>query len=632
MRHIATALSVAGLLAITQPTAAHACGACVSPPPPPQGAPKFPVLQNAERVLFYTDAKQNTVAWVEVRYQGLAENFGWVLPLPKVPDVSVGSALVFDRLDTVMARRFEVKSVPRENCHDAMDGCDPEGTFDNRWQGSFADAAAEEDGSGSSGGSDTTSGSSHSPDAVKILAEGSTGPYDYVVISGSDAGKLNTWLNDKKFVTPTAATPIIDSHIKKGDVFLAIKLSNGQGVEAIKPVVLTMKDAEPCVPLRLTSIAAVADMSVIVTVAGPGRAVVKNHLDVVVNPLKINVLGGANNYGQAVSAAIDEAGGHAFVTEYSKPADTAATAVRAGLGTQGLTTASTLDDFAKWLYASGSVWLAPDAVELIDKEVKLADLIPYKATSAADALAWIWSCGSVFGGGGFMSQQCNYKGATLTLADAKGTPFPGAKVEKALKTGIIDPVYAVADGLAASKPVTRMVLRIDPQEMDRDPVFAFNTDDTLGIIDPVYVVQRNGICSDGWDIDPNAVRLNFPGVGSYVLDTTKLNGNINPNNALDPRFKDAPFALEINLQDESGPAIPIAAAQAELVDGKIAGALPGKPSLPAEFKLDAAKRWQPPIADPPVTYRGPWCPPVSYCMPRVGWRVITRVRCCHFPF
>ena len=94
-----------------------------------------------------------------------------------------------------------------------MDGCEPHSQ--PPWAG--ADAA-----SGSSGGmADAGSGSSGgggSPKGVVVLDHGQTGPYDYVVVKGSDAKQLTAWLDKNKYVTPKGALPIIDSHVKKGDV------------------------------------------------------------------------------------------------------------------------------------------------------------------------------------------------------------------------------------------------------------------------------------------------------------------------------------------------------------------------------------------------------------------------------
>ena len=126
---------------------------------------------------------------------------------------------------------------------------------------------------------------------------------------------FRSWLNKNGYQIPDKSVPIVNAHVEKGDVFLALKLLNGKGIEAIRPIRLKVKNADPCVPLRLTSIAASEDMSVVVTVAGPGRAVPKNGLHVVVNPLRLNWFAGASNYPQVLAAAIDEAGGHAFSAE-----------------------------------------------------------------------------------------------------------------------------------------------------------------------------------------------------------------------------------------------------------------------------------------------------------------------------
>lgn len=103
------ALCAVGLLAVTSD--AWACGACISPKL--STGSDAPVVQDAERVLFLRDpvSKISTV-WVEVRYFGLATNFAWVLPVPKLPQVGAGSVAVFDALDQRMAAMADGQFAP----------------------------------------------------------------------------------------------------------------------------------------------------------------------------------------------------------------------------------------------------------------------------------------------------------------------------------------------------------------------------------------------------------------------------------------------------------------------------------------------------------------------------------------
>jgi hypothetical protein len=140
-----------------------------------------------------------------------------VLPVPKLPKVSVGTRIAFDSLDGRLRARWRLVGKPAENCRNPYDGClygaPDSGSADSSAAGETAaanDAAAPEP-------------------PVEVLAQGQTGPYDYKVVKGSDAAGLYAWLNDNGYVTPAAAQPILAVHVQKGDVFVAVKLQNGKG-------------------------------------------------------------------------------------------------------------------------------------------------------------------------------------------------------------------------------------------------------------------------------------------------------------------------------------------------------------------------------------------------------------------
>ena len=56
-----------------------------------------PVNQVGEQILFSVEGTKVT-AQIQIQYQGEAENFSWVLPLPAVPDVKVGIDQIFTAL------------------------------------------------------------------------------------------------------------------------------------------------------------------------------------------------------------------------------------------------------------------------------------------------------------------------------------------------------------------------------------------------------------------------------------------------------------------------------------------------------------------------------------------------------
>ena len=616
MRGLGWLLAAATLM----PSAAWACGGCFSPvlpPAPGQVGSGQAVLQNAERVVFMRDEQTKTSrVWVEVRYTGAAEDFGWVLPLPKQPTVTVGTTVALDRIDDATAARYLTKSQGSENCRSPNEGCADDRQSVGEPTGGFPSADAGTSDGGTAGG-------------VEVLDQGQTGPYDYSVIKGSDAKALQQWLDSRGYKTPASATPIIQSHADKGDGFVAIKLQNGKGIDLIRPVVLEMHDAEPCVPLRLTSIAATDDMNVVVTLAGVGRAIPKNMMHVEVNPARINWLSNANNYEQVVAAAIDEAAGRAFITESAQSGGAAAGALpsTAQLDTKWAAEATNLYDLGIALYnadptGASTPWLHPDSAKLFVEKAGIVEPI-FKVFGVKDgpaALAQLWVCGSIWSGNTFSpigNDTCIPAGesffspsATWEASDAKLLPADGKALAEALEAEIAAPIRTLREQFAAAKTVTRLVLKIGPTEMDRDPVFAFNP--SLPDVARDRVAKTWQVCQDGW-FPASHTRVEIPGVGSYLFPVGTA------SSANDARWAKAPFASRIDVLDETGNPIPVASSQVELVDTAIAGALPGTPSPAAKLALDKPTFWQPPASDPKATGLLPWKKPGWCSKAKEGW-------------
>ena len=621
-----SAAALATLCFALAPSAAHACGGCFSPVvPSAPGVPPNPqaVLQDAERVIFLRDETTKTsTVWVEVRYTGLASEFGWVLPLPKQPVVSVGTAAGLDRLDATTSVQFKVKVSSPENCRDPWDGC----TFKNQ--------SADAGGNGPDGftSNDTMAGGGGgSLGGVEILDQGQAGPYDYTVIQGKDGAVLQTWLDTRGYKTPTSAVPILQSHADKGDVFVAIKLSSGNGVNLIRPVVLTMQDAEPCVPLRLTSIAASDEVNVVVTIAGQGRAIPKNMLHVEPNLAKLNWNASngqvANNYEQVLSAAIDEAAGRAFFTESAMPGSKAIATLpkEAKLTTAWAADAKNLHDLAVGLYnadpqGSATPWLHADTASVFEKVGIVEPIfLTFGNKGAAAALGQLWVCGSIWSGAVFSptgNDTCIPAGESFfspsvsyTATEAKAVVVDGAKLASALQEQIAAPLLTLLQQLQAAPVVTRLVMRIGPQEMDRDPVFAFNA--ALPLVSPIRTAQTNPVCTSGW-LPALHQRIVIPGVGSYIFPYGIQ------STAIDPRFLSAPFAARIEALDETGAPTLVGTKQVELVDTALLGAIVGKPSPVAALALTSTTPWLAPASDLPATTLLPWPMPPG-CTAKSGW-------------
>src|SRR3954471_1752974 len=85
-------IAVVAAAAVTQATDARACGCFAQP------SPATPVVQAGERILFAHEGDE-VIAYIQIKYQGAADQFGWIVPLPSIPKVEVGTDELFTILD-----------------------------------------------------------------------------------------------------------------------------------------------------------------------------------------------------------------------------------------------------------------------------------------------------------------------------------------------------------------------------------------------------------------------------------------------------------------------------------------------------------------------------------------------------
>src|SRR6476659_5515658 len=94
------AFALAATLATWAPRA-YACG-CFAPP-----STVTPVVQAGERILFARDGGTVT-AYIQIQYQGSAQEFGWLVPLPSVPTLQLGTQELFDQLEATTRPTFQL--------------------------------------------------------------------------------------------------------------------------------------------------------------------------------------------------------------------------------------------------------------------------------------------------------------------------------------------------------------------------------------------------------------------------------------------------------------------------------------------------------------------------------------------
>ncbi|MEM7159875.1 MAG: DUF2330 domain-containing protein [Myxococcota bacterium] len=296
----AIGLLAAGGVNLATPTTAEACGGtfCDAGPQP------MPVDQSGENILFVRNG-DTIEAHIQIQYEGEAEQFGWVIPLQSLPTFSVGSEPFMQAL--------LAGTVPTYFTNRTFDDCSSDDGFPPGDGAGGTSGAAGDDGGEGTGGED--------PGGPEVVFEETVGAYDIAVLSGGTAAEVIQWLDDNGYQQDPEAEPILQAYLDEGHLFGAVRLTGGVDVDEIHPIVLTFDGDTPCIPLRLTRIAAVEDMEIRSFFLGDSRTVPQNYKHVLVNQVKVDwTLGNlAGNYKDLITQAVDapEANGRAFVTEYA---------------------------------------------------------------------------------------------------------------------------------------------------------------------------------------------------------------------------------------------------------------------------------------------------------------------------
>jgi len=421
---------LAGVVALV-PAEVEACGGTFCD----GGLPgSMPVDQTGETILFAID-NGFVEAHVQIQYDGGdAQQFAWLVPVPEVPEIEIGSfRLVQAVLDaTVPVYGFEDQLM-----------CD--GPLPPPGGVGFL---AEPDGGGVNGGGDD-------PD---VIAQDVVGAFEYAILQGGTSATITEWLQDNGYSTDDEAPAILDDYIDEGHVFVALRLRHNQGVSDIHPVVIRFPGNEPCIPIRLTRVAAREDMDIRALFLGEARVVPTTYREVLLNRTRLDWLTYGSNYRELVTLAVDApmADGRAFVTEYA--------------GSSEVIDASTLDTTNLDVDQFGGV----PAVQVVDVLVGMGlmacntdecewyhELVPsllheFLPVPAGVAEPDFYSCLSCYAG--------------LIDAAAWDPPaFAAAFTER-----IVAPLQHGQELLDTWPYVTRLYTTISPIEMTVDPMFTEN--------------------------------------------------------------------------------------------------------------------------------------------------------------
>ncbi len=487
---------------------AEACG-CFAPPDP-----TVPVVQAGERILFAVKNGQVT-AHVQVVYDGAnASEFGWLLPMPAVPTLELGSDELFVQLTSTTQPRYRVDTTFDANCFASSGGTGGGSAFPSAGGGNagFADA-----------------GSAGPP---VVVVQDSVGPYDYAVLRADSKTDMLDWLRTNRFFVPDGTEGAVDPYIRPGGYFLALKLRAGNTTGDLQPVVLRYQSDVGSIPITLTGVGAKPNMGVQVFMLGNGRAIPRNYHHTVLNDARIDWQSSGSNYNDVVIAAVGEAPGrHSFVTEYAGSSivmrNVLAPPLRFGTKAQ-LAASTTPEDFIDYLFSNRYVaptfsqgFALPGPLKAI-----LLKYLPKPANVTADT---------------FFQSYRFYR----TRAPAPN--FQPQAMADEIWERVVKPVQDAQALFDESPVLTRLYTTISPRDMNKDPAFSFNA--SLPGVSNVHRAKMQVSCKNSGP-ETSAVLTTEQG---FVIPFSR--GRFNPPD-VDVRTLPSSLRIEV-LREEGGPEVSI---------------------------------------------------------------------------
>jgi MYXO-CTERM domain-containing protein len=287
--------SLALVIAADGSRRAEACGGCFSPPET--------ITSVDSHRMVVSLSPERSILWDQIRYSGDPRDFVWVLPVPS-PDVQIDVAddLFFVELESQTAPQVSAPPLPPLDCPPPPDNdcffC----------------------GGGGSAGAASDAGAG---DGVDVYREEVVGPYQTVVIGADDPDALLAWLNDNGYLVPESTRPTIRHYTNQESLFVVLRLAPDQGVSAMQPVRVEYPGYMGTFPLRMVTVGAFGSLSMTLWIIAEQRFAGRNYATVEIDPAALvwDFLTASSNYRDLFRAAIDAAGGAAWVTQYAGTLD-----------------------------------------------------------------------------------------------------------------------------------------------------------------------------------------------------------------------------------------------------------------------------------------------------------------------
>lgn len=185
---------------------------------------------NQRAAIFFDQGVEDLI--IQVQFSGAASDFGWIVPLPSKPEVSVVDADVFPELRAYTFARSKW------------------GVYAEDFAGGYAGR-----GSGAPGLAGGPSGD------VEVYETKKVGVYEISTLRAGEADALVEWCQSNGYHVPESAMGILDEYVSKRWVFAAMRIASaeqsvGQELQSgtIQPVRFSFATDEAIYPLRISAI------------------------------------------------------------------------------------------------------------------------------------------------------------------------------------------------------------------------------------------------------------------------------------------------------------------------------------------------------------------------------------------
>ena len=159
----------------------------------------------------------------QIDYEGDAEDFAWIVPVPGYPKL-------FSVEDDIFYELHQLTQPP------------PPSSFGCGWGGGEPTSGLEDDG-------------------VHIWEENQVGIYYTTTLSASDPNSLVDWLNDNGYAFPVEGQEILDYYVQKNWFFVAMKIQHEETIKisenytgAIQPIGIMFFSDDMIYPLKISSL------------------------------------------------------------------------------------------------------------------------------------------------------------------------------------------------------------------------------------------------------------------------------------------------------------------------------------------------------------------------------------------